>query len=101
MYECLNCGKKLTSDIIVCPECEFEIIIKPTMPVKKIWTYRIYALFFGFLGIHNFYANRDGVAIIQFLLTIFTCCTCGILSELWAIVEIFIVKNDGNGNIMK
>ena len=39
---------------------------------KSRGVYIILGLFFGCLGIHNFYAGRNGVGVAQLLITIFS-----------------------------
>lgn len=63
--------------------------------LKNRGTYILLAIFLGVFGMHNIYAGRTWVGVIQFLLT-----TTGIgtsLSLAWAIVEIFTVKEDAWG----
>ena len=78
---------------------------------KKRLTYQLLALFLGGLGVHNFYAGRKGIAVIQLLITI--AATIGISVAqgklvpgggpvaLWALIEIFAVKKDGKGRLLK
>lgn len=61
---------------------------------KSRFTYIILCLFFGGIGIHNFYAGRTGAGIAQLLLS-----WTGI-SSLWAFIELFAVSNDGQGRKM-
>ena len=67
--------------------------MEDTVP-KNLTTYRLLALFLGGIGAHNFYAGYLGRGLAQILL-----CWTGI-SWLWALVEMFTVKNDANGNPM-
>lgn len=63
--------------------------------LKNRGTYILLAIFLGVFGMHNIYAGRTWVGVIQFFLT-----TTGIgasLSLVWAIVEIFTVKEDAWG----
>ena len=72
----------------------------PTTSYKSKVTYRVLALFFGALGIHNFYVGRKGIGTIQLLLTLFSggLLTAGIW--LWALIESFVIEKDGNGNAL-
>lgn len=67
--------------------------MEDTVP-KNRNTYQLLALFCGGIGAHNFYAGYLDRGIVQILL-----CWTGI-SWLWALVEMFVVKNDANGNPM-
>ncbi len=71
-------------------------------PFKSRSIYQVLAFFIGGLGIHNFYAGRNGVGAIQLLLLfiglVFPILILGVW--IWVIVEIFVVRKDGNGNPM-
>jgi TM2 domain-containing membrane protein YozV len=55
------------------------------------------AIFFGALGVHNFYAGYVKKAVIQLCITILTCSIGGIISWIWAIVEACTVDHDEGG----
>lgn len=60
------------------------------------------AIFLGYFGIHNFYLGYTGKAIAQLLLTILSCGTLCIVSEIWAFVEAILIfagkiATDANG----
>jgi TM2 domain-containing membrane protein YozV len=63
---------------------------------KSRTIYQVLALFLGAFGAHNFYAKRNSQAWGQLLITMLTCGYGGIISHIWAIVDIFNVKVDGN-----
>ena len=62
----------------------------------------ILGLFFGCLGIHNFYAGRYRLGAWQLIVTILLgWLVVGIvITGVWALVEILTVKTDGNGDRM-
>ena len=61
--------------------------------------YIIIALFFGGLGIHNFYAKRNTKACFQFLIGI---TMVGLFVTLiWALSDIISVRTDGAGREFK
>lgn len=64
--------------------------------------YIILALFFGLLGIHNFYAGRYARGVIQMLITVILgWFVIGlVISGIWAIVDCFTVTTDGGGHPM-
>lgn len=74
--------------------------IQPTYlypyPPKSRLTYIFLAFFFGWLGIHNFYAKRSGSGITQLLITILSFGYLAVVSELWSLIEILAVDKDGN-----
>lgn len=67
---------------------------------KSRGVYVILGLFFGLLGVHNFYAGRFGVGVAQLL----TVLVLGwfvvglVIVAIWVLVELFMVTEDGNGN---
>lgn len=69
---------------------------------KSRGVYVILGLFFGLLGVHNFYIGRFGVGAAQLLVT----CILGwfvvglVITAVWAIAELFLVKNDGAGDAL-
>ncbi len=59
-------------------------------------------VFLGSFGAHNFYAGYMKRAAVQVLLTVFVLFAGGafwggLVSWLWALVEVFVVKNDDDG----
>ncbi|HSK45135.1 MAG TPA: TM2 domain-containing protein, partial [Candidatus Binatia bacterium] len=74
----------------------------PAAPVyvsnhKSRTTYIVLGVFLGALGIHNFYAGYTGRAVGQLCLSVLTLGYLGIVSWIWAIVEICIVEKDSTG----
>jgi len=66
-------------------------------PPKSRTAFVLLGIFLGALGIHNFYAGYTGKAVGQLCLTILTCFYGGIISWIWAVVEICIVEQDSTG----
>lgn len=64
---------------------------------KSRTTYIVLGIFLGALGVHNFYAGYVGRAVGQLCLTVFTLGYLGIISWIWAIIEICIVEKDNTG----
>jgi TM2 domain-containing membrane protein YozV len=64
---------------------------------KSRTSYIVLGIFLGALGIHNFYAGYTGRAVGQLCLTVLTLGYLGIVSWIWAIVEICIVEKDSTG----
>ena len=60
-------------------------------------TYILLGVVFGAFGGHNFYAGYIKRAVAQLLLTVLSCFFAGIISWIWAIVEVCIVKQDDDG----
>ena len=72
------------------------------MPKSRL-IYIILGLFFGMLGIHNFYANRkaEGAAQLIFLLLFYWTIIAPAAVFVWSIVDVCTVKVDGNGIPMR
>jgi len=70
-----------------------------TPGTKRRFVYALLALGFGFTGAHNFYARHWMTGLLQLLLSLATMLLgFGIIAPwLWAMVEAFAVRRDGNG----
>lgn len=118
LVECAECGKEISDKAAACPHCGAPVASaepkrggyyddlpqhKPTQLVKSAKSRGIYiilGLFFGLLGVHNFYAGRLGVGVAQLLVT----CILGwfvvgiVITAIWVIFELFTVTEDGAGD---
>lgn len=99
MY-CTNCGILLDDDAVFCPNCGCKVgrHAKHDRNIMDDFSYYAYenrrpknrilagllALFFGTLGIHNFYLGYTKKGVAQIVLTVFS---FGIISGIWAIVD--------------
>ena len=66
-------------------------------PRKSRTTYIVLGIFLGALGVHNFYSGYVGRAVGQLCLTVLTLGYLGVISWIWAIIEICIVEKDSTG----
>jgi TM2 domain-containing membrane protein YozV len=64
---------------------------------KSRTSYIVLGIFLGALGVHNFYAGYTGRAVGQLCLTVLTLGYLGVVSWIWAIIEICIVEKDSTG----
>lgn len=60
-------------------------------------TYILLGVLLGAFGGHNFYAGYTKRAVAQLLLTVLSCFFGGVISWIWAIVEVCIVQQDDDG----
>jgi TM2 domain-containing membrane protein YozV len=60
-------------------------------------TYILLGVLLGAFGGHNFYAGYTKRAVVQLLVTLLTCFWGGIVSWIWAIVEVCVVTEDDDG----
>ena len=82
----------------------------PSMPKRRA-AYFAWGLFLGHLGFHDFYAELHLLGFIHLGLSFLSgiasavtgesCPGAMIMSYIWALVEIFVIKKDGKGNLMK
>jgi TM2 domain-containing membrane protein YozV len=63
-------------------------------PPKSRAAYILLGVFLGLFGVHNFYAGYTTRGAIQLCITIGTLFVGGIVSWIWAIVEVCIVDRD-------
>lgn len=94
---CPGCGEQINDNAQACPKCGCPIAKKNEAGAKSRITYIILGIFFGTLGVHNFYAGRTGPAVGQLLLTLLTLGFGAIITWIWMIVEIITVTKDGKG----
>lgn len=66
------------------------------MPKSRI-AYILLGIFLGGLGIHNFYAGYTGKAVAQLLITVLSGGFLGLITAIWAIIDICVVTKDANG----
>ena len=102
---CHACGNPVLITAQICPRCGSPVARLNTGGAgatnsvqKERLVYVFLALIFGAFGVHNFYANRLSIAVIQLVLAI---TMIGILvSWIWAVIDAISVKIDGRGNPM-
>lgn len=69
---------------------------QPAQPKTRV-LFVLLGIFLGVFGVHNFYAGYIKKGAIQLCLTVLTCFYGGLVSWLWAIVEICTVNKDAEG----
>jgi len=69
----------------------------PYIPRRSRITYILLGVLLGAFGGHNFYAGYTRRAVIQLLITLFTCFFGGIVSWIWALYEVCTVRHDDDG----
>jgi TM2 domain-containing membrane protein YozV len=126
LIECNECGRQVSDKAASCPGCGAPIsaaVVAPNAATvqqvqivnqpKSRGTYIILALFFGAIGIHNFYANQNAVGAAKiglFFVTLIVDASTGfysgffmialVVNAIWALVEAISTKVDGNGTQM-
>ncbi len=103
---CPNCGAKVAPGAAFCATCGMQFAQPAMQQNAAVQKSKIAAgllgLFLGGWGVHNFYLGFTTKAVIQLILTIFT---CGIAS-LWGFIEGIMIlagsiKVDANGVPLK
>ena len=86
---CTNCGKELNEQQDVCLNCGTAIKKTPTQVhgAKSKLAAGLLGIFLGSLGVHNFYLGYTGKAVSQLLISILSCGTLAIISEIWGLIE--------------
>lgn len=108
MEPCPVCERMVSRRAAICPNCGHPI---NGFPEKSRGVYVVLGIFFGLLGIHNFYAGRLVHGTIQALVGITTVAlmVMGVpivpvlpLASVWVwvVVELFAVRFDGAGRPM-
>jgi hypothetical protein len=67
------------------------------VPRRSRLTFILLGVLLGAFGGHNFYAGYTKRAVMQLLLTVLSCFFGGVISWIWAIVEVCIVTQDDDG----
>lgn len=88
MTRCANCGKSVLKTTPACPHCGHWVYGETP---KKHAIYVLFGYFLGFLGVHNFYANRIGCAVGQLALSV--------LSVVLFIVSIMLCVGDNSAQL--
>lgn len=106
---CWNCGSEVNPNSAVCINCgvalENTSVTNPNSKQKSKIIAGLLAIFFGSLGVHNFYLGQTGKGIIHLVLTIVGALLFAgpFISEVWALIEaIYIftgkIDADAHGN---
>lgn len=100
---CPNCGNEVAEHAVVCLKCGGALKPLAGAPAafdpmaKSRIGFILLGIFLGGLGIHNFYAGYSGKGVAQLLITLFTCGFGGIVTWIWAVVEVCTVQVDSTG----
>lgn len=96
VQSCMNCGSHIDADMNVCPQCGYRINKQPQAPVKP--KSRVLAgvlgIFFGGLGVHNFYLGYSSKGFFQVVLFLMGFMTLGLttlIASIWGFVEAILI----------
>lgn len=101
---CGNCGQPVTPGASVCMSCGYSLTTGPANvdpnTQKSKMVAGLLGIFLGAFGVHNFYLGFTGKAIAQLLITLVSCFTLCIVSEIWGLIEGIMIltgKNNKDG----
>lgn len=97
MY-CKHCGKKVEEDQDVCLNCG-KLLKQPhkesnLLDGKSKIAAGLLGIFFGAIGLHNFYLGYVGKALAQLLLTVLTCFILSPITAIWGVIEGILILTD-------
>ena len=115
---CQNCGSNceaVSAKEAEAPQMNATMVNNPeptvsmnsaAVPGKSRVVAGLLGIFFGSLGVHNFYLGRTGRAVAQLLITVLSCFLLSFISGIWGFIESILilcgnVQVDGNGNPLK
>ena len=103
---CFNCGQPTAPGAAVCTSCGCSLATGPVTGEKSKMTAGLLGIFLGAFGVHNFYLGNTGKAVAQLLISVLSCFTLAIVSEIWGLVEGIMllcgkITTDGKGNALK
>src|SRR5579863_548701 len=75
----------------------FDFDLEPDPNAKNRSTFIVLGALLGFFGAHNFYAGYKRKAVGQLCLTAFTLGFAGIMSWVWAVIDVCTVDKDSQG----
>ena len=98
--KCQRCNNEIADGSIFCSFCGEKLINNYSRPTDSVRiqkskvAYVLLGVFLGGYGVHNFYAGYTEKAVIQLILGILC---CGVISSIWAIVDVCTINCDANG----
>ena len=102
--KCNFCNNEVPPGAANCPSCGSAVSVanqmpqQPVMPEKSRTTYALLGFFFGFFGVHNFYAGYKGKGIAD----IFCSIILGpFLVQISTGIELLTTTKDRSGNLMR
>ncbi|PWL71033.1 MAG: hypothetical protein DBY25_06825 [Clostridiales bacterium] len=101
---CANCGNEVAPGAAVCLKCGVAVnnaaIPNANGAAKSKIAAGLLGIFLGAFGVHNFYLGFTGKAVAQLLITVLSCFTLAIASEIWGLVEGILILT-GSPNFTK
>ena len=85
---CQNCGQTVQPGAEVCLNCGVSVKSQvASADAKSKMAAGLLGIFLGAFGVHNFYLGYTGKAIAQLLISVLSCFTLAVVSEVWGLIE--------------
>ena len=85
---CQNCGQTVQPGAEVCLNCGVSLKSQVAgADAKSKMVAGLLGIFLGCFGVHNFYLGYTGKAIAQLLISVLSCFTLCVVSEIWGLIE--------------
>lgn len=104
---CGNCGNEVAQGAAVCMSCGFAVQNKTIAApgAKSKMAAGLLGIFLGAFGVHNFYLGFKGKALAQLLISVLSCGTLAVASEIWGLIEGIMIltgsiNTDADGNLL-
>ena len=89
---CSNCGAEVSDKAVVCVKCGVlvkPVVATPNSTMSNEWlTAVLLCIFLGCFGVHRFYTKDTGIAVVQLVLGLISCC---LISEIWALIDLILL----------
>lgn len=106
--KCIYCNNEVPPGAAACPICHSAITVvnqvppQPQQPAvamseKSRITYALLGFFFGFIGVHNFYAGYSGRGVADIFCSILL---SPLLVQINTGIELLTTTKDRQGNVM-
>ena len=107
--KCEYCGNEIPAGSATCPACGAAAPAAPasqTVPqdsaaapggAKSRAVYVLLGILAGWLGLHDFYAGRNGRGAAKLLITLLSAFAFAPVSAIWALVDVCTTDKDAKG----
>lgn len=99
---CSSCGNKLEEGASFCSKCGAKFGETGGVDHKSKIVAGLFGIFFGALGVHNFYLGYNSKGLTQLLISVLSCFLLSPISAIWGLIEGILILGgeisvDANG----